>query len=49
MIRQRPEPIAAEDEESGITSLPDVWAEGQHEFAPYSNLFSRLREPRESP
>lgn len=25
-----------------------VWAEGQHGFAPYSQLFSRLRQPRDT-
>jgi general secretion pathway protein A len=27
----------------------DVWVEGEHGFAPYSQLFSRLRQPRERP
>jgi hypothetical protein len=39
----------AEPEATGAASRPNVWAEGQHEFAPYSHLFSRLRQPRESP
>lgn len=26
----------------------NVWAEGQHGFAPYSQLFSRLRQPRDT-
>ena len=27
---------------------PSVWAEGEHAFAPYSQLFSRLRQSRDS-
>ncbi len=48
-----PEPdpamIVMEPERTGTASRPHVWADGQHEFAPYSQLFSRLRQPRESP
>ena len=31
-----------------IDQHPDVWVEGQHTFAPYSQLFSRLRPTRDS-
>ena len=44
-----PATVVAEPEETRAASWPNVWAEGQHEFAPYSHLFSRLRQPRESP
>ena len=44
-----PMTVIAEPEETRAGSRPNVWAEGQHEFAPYSHLFSRLRQPRESP
>lgn len=30
------------------SSHPSVWAEGQHGFAPYSQLFSRLRQSRDT-
>ena len=40
-------PVVAEPERSVVDSCPNVWAEGQHEFAPYSHLFSRLRQPRD--
>ena len=43
------EPVVSEAEETVAASLPNVWAEGQHEFAPYSQLFSRLRQTRETP
>lgn len=44
-----PAPSVAVPRETGAASWPNVWAEGHHEFAPYSHLFSRLRQPRESP
>ena len=28
--------------------LPGVWADGQQDFAPYGQLFSKLRQPRDS-
>jgi type II secretory pathway predicted ATPase ExeA len=42
-----------EPEEGGPQAAPepddlDVWVEGEHGFAPYSQLFSRLRQPRET-
>ena len=46
------EAMESEDGEEGsdqpLDQLPDVWAEGQHTFAPYSQLFSRLRPTRDS-
>jgi general secretion pathway protein A len=50
--RQAPEPIEAAPSEkvavhTPAASSPNVWAEGQHAFAPYSQLFSRLRQPRD--
>jgi general secretion pathway protein A len=36
------------DDEASMPGSPSVWAEGQQGFAPYSQLFSRLRQPRES-
>jgi type II secretory pathway predicted ATPase ExeA len=40
-----PQPSAADDA-SVITTLANVRAEAQHDFAPYSQLFTRLRQSR---
>ena len=39
---------AAESDRLSTNGHPSVWAEGQHGFAPYSQLFSRLRQSRDS-
>lgn len=36
------------EENEAVPGHPGVWAEGQHAFAPYSQLFSRLRQSRDS-
>jgi general secretion pathway protein A len=45
------EPAAERETSSPAPSAspahPSVWVEGQHEFAPYSQLFTRLRQPRD--
>ena len=37
-----------DEENEAVPGHPGVWAEGQHAFAPYSQLFSRLRQSRDS-
>jgi general secretion pathway protein A len=41
-------PPGRTDVATGGPLSSNVWAEGQHGFAPYSQLFSRLRQPRDT-
>ncbi len=41
-------PSAGDPQPAPTSDDPDVWVEGEHGFAPYSQLFSRLRQPRET-
>src|SRR5262249_4991123 len=42
------EPEEGDPQAAPTPDDPDVWVEGEHGFAPYSRLFSRLRQPRET-